>query len=327
MSPRTAIEPAPTFVNIDELEEQARKILDPASYDFIAGGAGAELTLKANRVGFDRITIVPRVSAGIKQADTTTILLDQELSMPIYVTSMSNQGVAHVSGEAGSAEGANQARTLFVAPTGSNKTMEEIAVANKNGPRWFQLYYNKNSDVNTDLLQRAEKTGYSAIVLTVDFPVLGLRERNIRNQFALPQDLQRANVSSERSMLAFRGLQSLVTGTKEDLTWDDYEWTRKHTSLPVLVKGILSVEDAKEAVRHHVPGIIVSNHGGRQLDTGIGAIDALPPIVDTVRESKMMILFDSGVRRGIDVFKALALGAHAVGVGRPVLYGLTVQRE
>lgn len=311
------------FVNIDDLENQAKKILDQASYDFIAGGSGAELTLKANREAFEKIGLVPRVLTGIKHSDTSTNLLGQQLSMPIYVTSMSNQGVAHSTAEAGSAEGAHKVGTLFIAPTGSNKTMEEIAVANKNGSRWFQLYYNKNPDINKDLLQRAEKNGYSAIVLTVDFPVLGLRERNIRNQFKLPGTIQRANVETDRSMMAFRGLQSLVTGTKEDLSWDDYEWVRKHTSLPVLIKGVLSPHDAIEAVNHHVPGIIVSNHGGRQLDTGIGAIEALPDIVDNVK-GKMVILMDSGVRRGIDVFKALALGADAVGIGRPVLWGLTV---
>jgi len=173
------------------------------------------------------------------------------------------------------------------------------------------------------LIQRAEKGGYSAIVMTADLPVLGLRERDIRNHFVLPSDLKRANTPSERFMAATRNLQSLVSGVKNDLNWDDYEWTRKNTRLPVLIKGVLSPDDAEEAVRRTVPGIIVSNHGGRQLDTGIGAIAALPPIVERVA-GKTKILFDGGVRRGIDVFKALASGADAVGVGRPILYGLTV---
>jgi lactate oxidase len=306
--------PAPVIANLDELEEQAKKILDIASYDFIAGGAGAENTLRANREAFDKTTIIPRVLTGIKQADTSTVLLGQHLSMPIYVTSMANQGTA---------EGANKAGTLFVAPKGSSKTLEEIAVANGNGPRWFQLYFDKNPETNKDLLQRAEKAGYSAIVLTVDLPVLGLRERNVRNQFMLPKDLARGNVASERSITAFRDLHSLVSETKHDLSWDDYEWIRKHTSLPVLIKGILSPEDAEEAARRKVPGIIVSNHGGRQLDTGIGAIEALSHIVERV-DGKTMILMDGGVRRGIDVFKALALGASAVGIGRPALWGLAL---
>jgi lactate oxidase len=313
----------PIVANLEELEEKAKKILDKASYDFIAGGAGAELTLKANREAFDKITIIPRVLTGIQQADTSTTLLGQHLSMPIYLTPMSNQGVAHVSAEEGTGEGTNRAGTLYVAPTGSNKNLEEIAISNKNGPRWFQLYYNRNSDVNRNLLQRVEKAGYSAIVLTVDLPVLGLRERNIRNQFSLPKDLTRANVVSDRSMNVFRDLQSLISGIKDDLSWEDYEWVRKHTSLPVLIKGILSPEDAEEAMRRKVPGIIVSNHGGRQLDTGLGAIEALPPIVERVA-GKTMILMDSGVRKGIDVFKALALGANAVGIGRPALWGLAV---
>jgi isopentenyl diphosphate isomerase/L-lactate dehydrogenase-like FMN-dependent dehydrogenase len=243
--------------------------------------------------------------------------------MPIYVTPMANHGVVHPLAEVGSAEGTKKAGTLFVAPTGSNKTMEEIAGAIEESPRWFQLYFNKDPGVNKQLLQRAEKAGYSAIVLTVDLPVLGIRDRNVRNSFTLPTDLNRPNVSSERYIAATRSLQSLTAGIKDDLGWDDYEWTRKHTSLPVLIKGILSPDDAEEAAKRKVSAIIVSNHGGRQLDTGFGAIEALRPIVERVK-GKTKILFDSGIRRGTDVFKALALGAEAVGVGRPVLWGLAL---
>jgi isopentenyl diphosphate isomerase/L-lactate dehydrogenase-like FMN-dependent dehydrogenase len=313
----------PNIVNLDELEQQAKQQLDQASYDFIAGGAGAELTLRANREAFQRITIMPRALTGIKQVDTSTNLFGQRVSMPIYVTPMANHGVVHPSAEVGSAQGAKKAGTLFVAPTGSNKTMEEVATATKDSPRWFQLYFNKDPEINKQLLQRAENAGYSAIVLTVDLPVLGIRDRNVRNSFRLPSDLNRPNISSERFVAATRSLQSLTSGIKDDLNWDDYEWIRKNTTLPVLVKGILSPDDAEEAAKRKVPGIIVSNHGGRQLDTGFGAIEALRPIVERVK-GKTSILFDSGIRRGTDVFKALALGAEAVGVGRPVLWGLAL---
>ena len=313
----------PTIVNLDELEQQAKHQLDQPSYDFVAGGAGSELTLRANREGFQRITIMPRVLTGIKQVDTSMNLLGQRLSMPIYVTPMANHGVVHPMAEVGSAQGAKKAGTLFVAPTGSNKTLEEVAGAIGESPRWFQLYFNKDPEVNKQLLQRAEKAGYSAIVLTVDLPVLGIRDRNVRNSFMPPTDLNRPNVSSERYLAATRSLQSLTAGIKDDLSWDDYEWTRKHTALPVLIKGILSPDDAQEAARRKVPAIIVSNHGGRQLDTGFGAIEALQPIVERVK-GKTRVLFDSGIRRGPDVFKALALGAEAVGVGRPVLWGLAL---
>lgn len=316
-------EDIPRIVNLDDLEHQAEKILDPAAYDFVAGGAGAEQTLRANRTAFEKIGILSRVLTGIKESNTSTVLFGHKLSMPVYVTPMSNQGVVHPSAEAGTAEGAIKAGTLFVAPTGSNKTLEEIASSNGNGPRWFQLYFNKDAEVNRDLLHRVEEAGYSAIVLTVDLPILGLRERNIRNQFTLPKELGRVNVPSAQSVAAMRSIQSLVSGSKDDLSWDDYEWIRKHTRLPVLVKGILSIEDAEEAVKRNVPAIVVSNHGGRQLDTGIGAIEALAPIVEAVAR-KTRVLFDSGVRRGTDVFKALALGADAVGVGRPALWGLTL---
>ncbi len=236
---------------------------------------------------------------------------------------MANHGVVHPLAEVGSAQGAKKAGTLFVAPTGSNKTLEEVATSIKDSPRWFQLYFNKDPEVNKQLLQRAETAGYSAIVLTVDLPVLGIRDRNVRNSFTLPRDLDRPNIQSERFIAATRGLQSLTEGIKDDLGWDDYEWTRKRTTLPVLIKGILSPDDAEEAARRKVSAIIVSNHGGRQLDTGFGAIEALLPIVERVR-GKTRVLFDSGIRRGTDVFKALALGAEAVGVGRPVLWGLAL---
>jgi len=289
----------------------------------VAGGAGSELTLRANREAFQKITIVPRVLTGIKRADTSIDLLGQRLSMPIYVTPMANHGVVHPLAEVGSAQGAKKAGTLFIAPTGSNKTLEEVATSIKASPRWFQLYFNKDPEVNKQLLQRAETAGYSAIVLTVDLPVLGIRDRNVRNSFSLPKDLNRPNVQSERFIAATRGLQSLTAGIKDDLSWDDYEWAREHTSLPVIIKGILSPDDAEEAARRKVSAIIVSNHGGRQLDTGFGAIEALRPIADRVR-GKTRVLFDSGIRRGTDVFKALALGAEAVGVGRPVLWGLAL---
>ncbi len=313
----------PEFANLDDLEQQAKQRLDQATYDLVAGGAGSELTLRANREAFQEISIMPRVLTGIKQVDTSIDLLGQRLSMPIYVTPMANHGVVHSSAEVGSAQGAKKAGTLFVAPTGSTKTMEEVAESIKDSRRWFQLYFNKEPEVNRDLLRRAERAGYSAIVLTVDLPVLGIRDRNVRNNFTLPTDLNRPNILSERFTAATRSLQALTAGIKDDLSWDDYEWTRKHTILPVLIKGILSPDDAEEAARRKVPAIIVSNHGGRQLDTGFGAIEALGPIVKRVK-GRTRVLFDSGIRRGTDVFKALALGADAVGVGRPVLWGLAL---
>ena len=313
----------PDIVNLDELEQQARQQLDQATYDFVAGGAGSELTLRANREAFQKITIMPHVLTGVKHVDTSIDLLGQRLSMPIYVTPMANHGVVHSLAEVGTAQGAKKAGTLFVAPTGSTKTMEEVATSIKDSPRWFQLYFNKDPAVNRQLLQRAERTGYSAIVLTVDLPVLGIRDRNVRNNFTLPKELNRPNVPSERYLAATRSLQTLTAGIKDDLNWDDYEWTRKHTALPILIKGILSPDDAEEAAGRKVPAIIVSNHGGRQLDTGFGAIEALGPIAERVK-GRTRVLFDSGIRRGTDVFKALALGAQAVGVGRPVLWGLAL---
>jgi len=311
------------ILNLEDLEQQARQQLDQATYDSIAGGAGTEQTLRANREAFQKIGIIPRVLTGIKRVDTSTDLLGQHLSMPVYVTPMANHGLVHPMAEVASAQGARSAGTLFVTPKGSSKTMEEIATAIKDTPRWFQLYFDKDPEVNKDLLRRAERSDYSAIVLTVDLPVLGLRDRNLRNSFTFPDDLARPNLPSDGYSAVSRSLDALLAGIKDDLSWDDYEWTRKNTTLPVLIKGILSPEDAEEAAKRKVPAIIVSNHGGRQLDTGFGAIEALQPIVERVKE-KTRVLFDSGIRRGTDVFKALALGAVAVGVGRPVLWGLTL---
>jgi lactate oxidase len=314
---------SPSIVNLEELEHLAKQQLDQASFDSIAGGAGTEQTLRANREAFQKIAIIPRVLTGIKRVDTSIDLLGQHLSMPIYVTPMANHGLVHSSAEVASAEGARKARTLFVAPKSSNKTMEEIAAAIKDSPRWFQLYFDKDPEVNKDLLRRAENAGYTAIVLTVDLPVLGLRDRNLRNSLTLPRELDGPSIQSGRYTTVSRSLDALLAGIKDDLSWDDYEWIRKNTTLPVLVKGILSPDDAEEAAKRKVPAIIVSNHGGRQLDTGFGAIEALKPIVERVR-AKTRVLFDSGIRRGTDVFKALALGAAAVGVGRPVLWALSL---
>ena len=323
MLPQSRTVPTPSIVNLEDLEQLAKQQLDPATYDFVAGGAGTEQTLRANREAFQKITIMPRVLTGVKETDTSIELLGQRLSMPIYVTPMANHGVVNPIAEVGSAQGARKVEALYVAPKGSNKTMEEIAAALGKNPRWFQLYFDKDPEVNRELLRRAEGSGYSAIVLTVDLPVLGLRDRNVRNSFSLSGDLDRPNVPSDKFQATSRDLQSLVEGIKSDLSWDDYEWTRKHTALPVLIKGLLSPDDAEEAARRKVPAIIVSNHGGRQLDTGFGAIEALHPIVERVK-GKTSVLFDSGIRRGTDVFKALALGAFAVGVGRPVLWGLAL---
>src|SRR5713226_7802942 len=207
----------PSIVNLDELEQQAKELLDQASYDFVAGGAGSEQTLRANLEAFQKMTIIPRVLTGIKEADTSMNLLGQRLSMPIYVTPMANHGVVHSLAAVGSAQGAKKAGALFVGPTGSNKTMEEVAAAVKDSPRWFQLYFNKDPEVNGQLLRRAEKAGYSAIVLTVDLPVLGIRDRNVRNSFILSKDLNQPNIQSEQFIAATRGLQSLTAGLKDDL--------------------------------------------------------------------------------------------------------------
>ena len=301
-----------SIVNLRVLESEAQKIIPPGGFASIAGGAGDEWTMRENQEAFKRSPIRPHYVTGHGEPDLSTTLLGVKISMPVIVTPMAGHGLAHISAEAGTAKGADAAGTLFVAPLLSNVTMEDIAQASE-GPKWFQIYLPADRALAKQLLGRAKSSGYKAIVVTVDSFVPGNRETLKRSGFHDP--LAQANYPPE-----LRGHGSLQ---KRNLDWSDIDFVREETGLPVIVKGVLSPDVAVMAVEHGAAAIQVSNHGGRQLDEVPATITVLPLIAEAVG-GRVPIILDSGVRRGQDVFKAIALGASAVALGRPVLYGLAL---
>jgi isopentenyl diphosphate isomerase/L-lactate dehydrogenase-like FMN-dependent dehydrogenase len=301
-----------SILNLRVLEAEAQKVIPSGGFASIAGGAGDEWTLRENQEAFKRRPIDPRTVTGKGAPDLSTSLLGVKISMPIIVTPMAAHGLAHVSAEAGTAKGADAAGTLFVAPLLSNLTMEEIAQASP-GPKWFQIYMPADRGLARSLLGRAKASGYKAIVVTADAIVPGNRETLKRSGFHDP--LPQANYPPEA-----RGHGS---PQKHDLSWSDIDFVRAETGLPVIVKGVLSPDVAVMAIEHGAAAIQVSNHGGRQLDEAPATITVLPIIAEAVG-GRAPIILDSGVRRGQDVYKALALGASAVALGRPVLYGLSL---
>lgn len=305
-------------INIFDYEPLAQARIEPAAWDFYQGGSDDELTLRENRTAFERIRLRPRMLVDVTRCNLSTSVLGTSISMPIMVAPMAYHCLAHPEGECASVEGTGKIGTLMIASTFSNCTLEEIAKAASevNGPLWFQLYIYNDLEVSANLVRRAEAAGYRAIVLTVDAPLLGKRERDIRSQFTLPPHLSAGNFPPEDTPKEYIPLPLPVT-------WETVDWLRSQTSLPILLKGILTAEDAELAVQHGVAGIVVSNHGGRQLDSAVSSIEALPEVVEAVA-GRCEIYVDGGIRRGTDVLKALALGARAVLVGRPILWGLAV---
>jgi lactate oxidase len=300
------------IVNLREIENEAAKVIPAGAFASIAGGSGDEWTKQENQAAFARHTLHPRYLTGHGAPDLSATLLGTKLSMPVITTPMAGHGLAHVSAEAGTAKGTAAAGTLFVAPLLSNITMEEIAQAS-DGPKWFQIYLPADRGLAKHLLGRAKAAGYGAIVVTIDSFIPGNRETLKKAKFrsSLPQ----ANYPAD--------VQGRGSPQKRNLGWDDIAFVREETGLPVLIKGVLSPDIAAQAVDAGVAAIQVSNHGGRQLDGVPATITALPAIADAVG-GRIPIILDSGIRRGQDVFRALALGASAVAVGRPVLYGLAL---
>ena len=313
-------------INLFEYEPLARARIDPSAWDYYQSGANDEVTLRDNRLAFERIRLRPRVLGGVGLGDTRASALGEPLRMPILVAPMAYQKLAHPEGEAAMARGAGAAGSLMCVSTMANTSLEDVAKA-ATGPLWFQLYVYRDRAVTESLVRRAERAGYRALVVTVDMPNVGRREVDVRNGFGLPPNVTLANFAGERAQQPGEqpGTSSLATYAAHQLdgslTWEAIDWLSSITSLPVLVKGILTGEDAALAVAHGVAGIIVSNHGGRQLDGALASIDALPEVVATVA-GRCEVYVDGGVRRGTDVLKALALGARAVLLGRPALWGL-----
>jgi 4-hydroxymandelate oxidase len=315
-------------IDLEELEELARESLSPMAWDYYASGADAEVTLRRNRDAFDHHQIHYRVLAGSGRRDLATRVLGTPVSMPVLIAPTAFHRLAHPEGEAASARAAGVAGTIFVLSTLSNTSVEEV-VAAATGPVWFQLYVYRDRAATEALVRRVEAAGCSALCLTVDTPLLGRRRRDVKNRFPLPAGLRIENLFAAGS-----GLDRLPTGVADSglaayfasvvdpgLTWDDVAWLRGVTRLPLLVKGVVRPDDARRAVEAGVAGIIVSNHGGRQLDGAPASIDVVAAIADAVAGGAE-VLMDGGVRRGTDVVKAIGLGARAVLIGRPVLWGL-----
>jgi len=316
-------------VNIAEYEPLARERMEPAAWDYISGGANDEVSLTRNVAAFRRINLLPRVLVDVTTVDTSVELLGHVLPTPILIAPTGFQTLSHPDGELATARAAATINTVMVLSTMSAYTIEEVSAAAA-GIKWFQLYCYRNRSVTQRLVERAEAAGHEAICITVDLPRVGRRERDIRNVFELPDHAEPRNFiglieqEADDSRLDFADyIASLIDPS---LTWEIVEWLPTVTRLPIFLKGIHHPEDARRAVDHGVEGIIVSNHGGRQLDGVPATIDMLPDIVNAVA-GKVTVLLDGGIRRGTDVAKALALGADAILIGRPFLWGLAVDGE
>lgn len=326
---------SPNPVNLSDFERAARERMPRMAFDYYASGADDEATLSENRAAFARLKLAYRVLVDVSRRDLSTTVLGHSVSIPVLVSPTAFHKLACEEGEAASARAAGAAGTIFTLSTLSNTAVEEVCAA-ATGPVWFQLYVYKDRGATEGLIRRAEEAGCSALVLTVDAPLLGKRERDVRNRFHLPEGLKVENMlprgyGDVEEESGTSGLAAYV-GTLLDqaLSWKDLEWLRSVTRLPILVKGIVRADDALRAAEHGAAGIVVSNHGGRQLDTSVATVEALPAIVealDTRGDRTTEVLVDGGVRRGTDVVKALALGAKAVMVGRPALWGLAVDGE
>ena len=298
--------------------------------DYYEGGALDEITLRENIAGWERLKLYYRVLTGVGARDLSTTVLGQPVSMPIVVAPTAFHKLACGDGEIATARAARKARTLFILSSLSNTAMEKV-FAEAASPRWFQLYVYKDREITRALVQRAEAAGAEAIVLTVDAPGLGTRERDTRNRFTLPAGLAVANLAplgkGDMPNVEGSGLAAYVRDNfKSDLGFDDLDWLCGCTRLPVVVKGVCRGDDARKSAEHGAKAVVVSNHGGRQLDTAPATCEVLPHVVDAVGD-RCEIYVDGGIRRGSDVLKAIALGAQTVLVGRPILWGLAVNGE
>jgi isopentenyl diphosphate isomerase/L-lactate dehydrogenase-like FMN-dependent dehydrogenase len=311
-------------VNVDDFEQAARARLEPGAFGYFAGGAGDEHTLHGNSTAFERWHLRPRVLVDVATVSTAATVLGTEIAFPLLVAPTAFQRLADPEGELATARAAAAAGTIMTLSTLSSVSPGELAAAAPGAPQWFQLYWSTDRGFTKELVESAAEAGHSALVLTVDFPVAGRRERDLRASFALPDDLPLPNLPVRIEREDFHAnLGSIVDST---LTWRDLEWLRSCSPLPLVLKGILTAEDALLAAEHGAAAVIVSNHGGRQLDGVPPTLDALPEVVEAVGE-RVEVLFDGGIRRGTDVLKALALGARAAMSGRAVLWGLAAGGE
>ncbi|CAF1588730.1 unnamed protein product, partial [Didymodactylos carnosus] len=339
------------LLSIDDYHQVAKKKLPKMVYDYYRSGADDEITLNENENAYRRIKLKPSVFVDVSIHETdensckTHVLHGKsEISFPVIIAPTAMQRMATDLGEKATARAAVRANTIMILSTLATTKLEDVAIEHKKAltehpgsisQLWYQLYILKDREFTKNLVQRAEQSGYKAIVVTVDAPRLGNREADRRNTFRLPENMQMENLldplkevkNTDTKVSALNDY--FVRQVDASLTWKDITWLRSITKLPIIVKGIIKKEDALLAIRANVDGIVVSNHGARQLDTTISTIESLPEIVQAVRsiDKNIEIYIDGGIRRGTDVLKALAFGANAVFVGRPIIWGLTVNGE
>ena len=322
-------------VGPEDWEAAAAAALDPAAFGYIAGGAGGESTMSANLEAFERRRLRPRMLAGNDERDLSVELLGTRSPAPLWLAPVGVLSIAHDQAEVGAARGAAAARVPFVLSSAASSSIEEVAAATGDAPRWFQLYWINDREVAASLVRRAQDAGYGAVVVTIDTPTLAWRPRDLRNAylpflrgegcanyFTDPVFCAKLDKPPAEDLLTAAGTM-LMTFPNLGLTWDDLDWLRERVSVPLLVKGVLRGDDALLARAHGVDGIVVSNHGGRQVDGAVAALDALIEVREAVGPD-VPLLMDGGIRRGADVVKALALGADAVLIGRLYAYGLAV---
>src|SRR5215218_1410330 len=317
-------------LNLHEYEAAARDLLPPMVWNYVAGGSGDEVTLRANCAAFACWHLLPRVLRGIGEVSTATTVLGQDIALPVLIAPSGRHRLCHDEGERATARAARAAGTIYTMSTAATLAIEEVAP--EAGPWWFQLYVYRDRGLTRELVMRAAAAGASALVVTVDVPIRARREAEERTRFAMPLGVATALLAAPEGTLG----PAATTGTAvaaeinavfdPTLNWDDLERLASLSPLPILLKGVLHPADAVRAVEYGTRAILVSNHGGRQLDSSVAALDALPAIVEAVA-GRAEVLVDGGVRRGTDVLKALALGARAVLIGRPIHWGLAVGGE
>jgi isopentenyl diphosphate isomerase/L-lactate dehydrogenase-like FMN-dependent dehydrogenase len=309
------------WVNVADAERDGLKRLEQGPRDYFAGGAGDELTLRENVSAWEHWRLRPRVLNDVREVSTQAEVLGAPVDLPVLVAPVAYQRMAHPDGEQAMAAGAASAGTVMCLSTLSTTRPAEVAAAAHDGRRWFQLYAFEDAGVTRALMEEAIEAGFEAVVVTADAPPGGNRERDRRNRFTLPQDLGTPSLSAAVGGGKALTIEETFALMNHGLTWGDVADLASECSVPVLVKGVLTAEDAELALEHGAAGVIVSNHGGRQLDRSLATADALPEIAEAL-EGRAALLVDGGIRRGVDVATALALGAGAVLVGRPALWGL-----
>ena len=308
------------LLTVDDAERRAEEVVAPDAWSYIAGGAGDERTLRWNREAFSKFRLRPRVLVDVSSVSTETTVLGTPVSMPVLVAPMAFHQIAHEEGEVATGRGTAAAGTLMCLSTVATSTPAEVAAVAPNGARWLQIYVFRDREVSDDVIAQALEAGFSALVLTADLPVYGIRHREARTGFEAPEDEVPAIVAARDRGGEEEGHHSLGL-LESGLEWDYVTELCERWKVPVIVKGLVTAEDAILACEHGASGVVVSNHGGRQLDGAIASLEALPEVVDAVGD-RVEVYLDGGVRRGSDVVMALALGARAVMVGRPAMYGL-----